>query len=169
MEANSADPFEWKQTVQTHLNGSKQCRGRAESELQKAAQNANVGSKALDEQILKFESQKLKDLKNVLQDFVHVEMVFHAKALEYYSRCFESICHISVDMDLEEFERKLQASRSPGWQAMMLNQSLTSGSGMSSTQASGFLTSPDNTGSFGESTTSLEKRVGFTGVWKCCL
>ena len=39
--------------------------------------------------------------KAILKDFVNIEMVFHAKALEGFTECFQSLCDIKEDADLE--------------------------------------------------------------------
>ena len=39
--------------------------------------------------------------QQILTDFVSVEMVFHAKAIEFYSQCFENLAMIDEEMDLE--------------------------------------------------------------------
>lgn len=88
----------------------------AETDLHKATADANIGSQALNKQILLFEKQKLTDLKQILTDFVSVEMVFHAKAIEFYSQCFENLAMIDEEMDLEEFARRLALTQGGGVQ-----------------------------------------------------
>ena len=39
--------------------------------------------------------------QNSLADFINIEMIFHARALEYYARCFENIVLIDEDRDLQ--------------------------------------------------------------------
>lgn len=39
--------------------------------------------------------------QRVLADFVSVELVFHARAIEYYSKCFENLANIDDEADLE--------------------------------------------------------------------
>ena len=84
---------------------------RAETEVRKANVDAEMGSKALEEQMILFEKNRLTDLKNSLADFINIEMIFHARALEYYARCFENIVLIDEDRDLQEFRRKLSSSK----------------------------------------------------------
>ncbi|WAR13152.1 CBAR2-like protein [Mya arenaria] len=83
----------------------------AETELMKAQTDASIGSQALAKQMREFEKEKLHDLKHVLADFVSVEMVFHTKAIEYYSQCFDSLASIDEEDDLEEFSRKLNLTQ----------------------------------------------------------
>ncbi|XP_060580433.1 CBY1-interacting BAR domain-containing protein 1-like [Ruditapes philippinarum] len=91
---------------------------QAETELQKAAADAAIGSKGLQNQMSVFEKDKLADLKKILADFVSVEMVFHAKAIEYYSQCFENLAMIDEEEDLQEFSRKLNLSQAPGGETL---------------------------------------------------
>ena len=40
-------------------------------------------------------------LQKVLADYVSVELVFHARAIEYYSKCFENLANMDDEADLE--------------------------------------------------------------------
>ena len=51
----------------------------------------------------RFEARKIVDVKHVLREFVNVELGFHAKALELYTRCFKSLDLISVEKDMQVF------------------------------------------------------------------
>nr|CAD7263233.1 unnamed protein product [Timema shepardi] len=68
--------------------------------------------KALEEQIDIFEKKKLHDLKSVLLDFVTVELSFHAKAIELYTRAHQEIAEIDEDGDMEEFRSALRVPES---------------------------------------------------------
>lgn len=39
--------------------------------------------------------------QRILADYVSVELVFHAKAIEYYSQCFENLANLDEEADLE--------------------------------------------------------------------
>nr|CAD7575620.1 unnamed protein product [Timema californicum] len=67
---------------------------------------------ALEEQIDIFEKKKLHDLKSVLLDFVTVELSFHAKAIELYTRAHQEIAEIDEDGDMEEFRSALRVPES---------------------------------------------------------
>lgn len=82
---------------------------QAEADVQKATSDEVIDHRNLKNQILLFEKKKIGDLKKILTDFVSVEMVFHAKAIEYYSQCYENLARIDEDLDLEEFERHLES------------------------------------------------------------
>lgn len=42
-------------------------------------------------------------LQKILTDFVNIEMVYHAKALEVYTECFQNIRSFDVEEDIEVF------------------------------------------------------------------
>ncbi|CAC5412367.1 FAM92 [Mytilus coruscus] len=124
----------------------------AETELKKANVDSEMGGKALEEQMVVFEKQRLGDLKNSLADFINIEMIFHARALEYYARCFENIVMIDEERDLQEFKRKLQASK--GMHADF-GQTLGGLSGGSSTMGSDTLgTGSSYTYTYGDTSTA---------------
>ncbi|PVD21476.1 hypothetical protein C0Q70_19649 [Pomacea canaliculata] len=80
----------------------------AEGELQRASIEASRVSHALEQQVDSFEAKKIRDVKKVLREFVQIELVFHAKALELYTQCFQSINIVDPDADLEEFRRQIR-------------------------------------------------------------
>nr|DBA24130.1 TPA: hypothetical protein GDO54_011830 [Pyxicephalus adspersus] len=79
----------------------------AETELQRATMDASRISRQLEETIDNFEKQKIKDIKKIFSDFVTVEMVFHAKALEVLTAAFHHIEDIDEEEDLEVFRSSL--------------------------------------------------------------
>lgn len=81
-----------------------------ETDLQKASVDASRTTKNLEQQMDKFELEKLQDIKKIITDFVTIEMSFHAKALEVYSQCFQSLNNISIDTDIKEFRAKMKPS-----------------------------------------------------------
>uniref|UniRef100_G1TT11 CBY1 interacting BAR domain containing 2 n=1 Tax=Oryctolagus cuniculus TaxID=9986 RepID=G1TT11_RABIT len=60
----------------------------------------------------RFPGQKLRDLpgQRMLLDFVTVEMVFHAKAVEVYSGAVHTLQSYDVQQDLEDFRAKMWAA-----------------------------------------------------------
>ncbi|KAK2146596.1 hypothetical protein LSH36_595g02012 [Paralvinella palmiformis] len=80
----------------------------AEVDVQKASIEATRASKQLENEMEVFERQKLEDIKKIFLDFVQIEMVFHARALELYTECYQSLNSISVDDDLQEFRSSLR-------------------------------------------------------------
>ncbi|XP_019638362.1 PREDICTED: protein FAM92A1-like isoform X1 [Branchiostoma belcheri] len=85
----------------------------AESELQRAAVDATRSDRALEEQMDNFERQKMEDIKKILTDFVHVEMVFHCKALELYTVANQYLQGINDEDDLEEFRNSMRPPSAP--------------------------------------------------------
>lgn len=80
---------------------------QAESELQRATMDATRTTKQLEETIDEFEKQKIQDIKKIFNEFVTVEMCFHAKALEMYTLAFQSIQSVDEEEDLEVFRSSL--------------------------------------------------------------
>ncbi|XP_077982222.1 CBY1-interacting BAR domain-containing protein 1-like [Glandiceps talaboti] len=101
---------------------------QAESELQKASVDATRSTKALEDEMDRFEKKKMQDITNILKDFVQVEMVFHAKALEVYSQAFQCLQSISEDDDLEEFRNSLRPPSTPGQSRLDLVRAGSKGS-----------------------------------------
>ncbi|XP_043501283.1 protein FAM92A-B-like isoform X3 [Polistes fuscatus] len=80
---------------------NRQMISQAESELMKAAVEVSRVIKGLEEQIDSFERRKLHDLKNILLDFVTIEMSFHTKAIELLTKAYQDIADIDETKDLE--------------------------------------------------------------------
>ncbi|XP_068093761.1 CBY1-interacting BAR domain-containing protein 1 [Hyperolius riggenbachi] len=80
---------------------------QAETELQRATMDAARISRQLEETIDSFEKQKIKDIKKIFGEFVTIEMVFHAKALEVLTTAFQHIEDIDEEEDLEVFRSSL--------------------------------------------------------------
>ena len=57
--------------------------------------------KGLEEQIDSFEKQKLHDVKNILTNFVTVQLSFHAKSVELLTKAYQDIAEIDEAHDLE--------------------------------------------------------------------
>ncbi|KAM7370236.1 hypothetical protein PAMP_011507 [Pampus punctatissimus] len=88
---------------------------RAEVNAQKASNNAQRSTRQLEETITDFQRQKLEDVKIIFTDFITVEMLFHAKALEVYTHTYQNLETINTQRDLELFNRRIKMSDSlPG-------------------------------------------------------
>uniref|UniRef100_A0A8D1LX26 CBY1 interacting BAR domain containing 2 n=1 Tax=Sus scrofa TaxID=9823 RepID=A0A8D1LX26_PIG len=81
---------------------------QAETSVQRASVDANRTTHQLEETIDTFQKQKLKDLQKIFSDFVTIEMVFHAKAVEVYSSAFQTLERYDLERDLEDFRAKMQ-------------------------------------------------------------
>ncbi|XP_074057985.1 CBY1-interacting BAR domain-containing protein 2 [Macrotis lagotis] len=80
---------------------------QAETNVQKASVDANRTTHQLEETIDLFQKQKLKDIQKIFSDFVTIEMVFHAKAVEVYSKAFQILENYDLERDLEDFRAKI--------------------------------------------------------------
>ncbi|KAG7233483.1 hypothetical protein INR49_006976 [Caranx melampygus] len=63
----------------------------------------------MEETVTEFQRQKLEDIKRIFSDFVTVEMLFHAKALEIYSHTHHNLQNMDIDKDLELFTGRLRS------------------------------------------------------------
>ncbi|XP_077167104.1 CBY1-interacting BAR domain-containing protein 2 [Paroedura picta] len=79
---------------------------QAESNVHRASVDASRTTQQLEETIDEFQKQKLKDIQKIFMDFVTIEMVFHAKALEVYSCAFQNLENYDLEKDLEDFRAK---------------------------------------------------------------
>uniref|UniRef100_A0A667XAD3 CBY1 interacting BAR domain containing 2 n=1 Tax=Myripristis murdjan TaxID=586833 RepID=A0A667XAD3_9TELE len=73
----------------------------AEVNAQKASNNAQRSTRQLEETINDFQRQKVEEIKRVFTDFITVEMLFHAKALEIYTHTFQNLEAMDINKDLE--------------------------------------------------------------------
>lgn len=48
-----------------------------------------------------FEKKKLHDIKSLFLTFVTVELSFHTKAIEFFTKAYQEITDIDEDEDLE--------------------------------------------------------------------
>nr|XP_006137431.1 protein FAM92B [Pelodiscus sinensis] len=83
---------------------------QAESNVHKASVDASRTTQQLEETIDEFQKQKLTDIQKIFLDFVTVEMVFHAKALEVYSSAFQILTDYDLERDMEDFRAKLHSA-----------------------------------------------------------
>ncbi|XP_043288693.1 protein FAM92A isoform X3 [Venturia canescens] len=91
---------------------NRQLISEAESELMKATIEVTRVVKGLEDQIDTFEKRKLHDLKNILGDFVRIELSFHTKAVELLTKAYQDIAEIDEIKDLEEFREVLHVPES---------------------------------------------------------
>ncbi|XP_006888854.1 PREDICTED: protein FAM92B [Elephantulus edwardii] len=81
---------------------------QAESSVQRASVDASRTTQQLEETIDAFQKQKLQDLQRIFVDFVTIEMIFHAKAVEVYSSAFQTLDSYDLERDLEDFRAKMR-------------------------------------------------------------
>ncbi|XP_024910533.1 protein FAM92B-like, partial [Cynoglossus semilaevis] len=86
---------------------------KAEVSAQKASNNAQRGGRHLEESFTDFQRQKLEHVKRIFTDFITVEMLFHAKALEIYTGTYHNL--EAINKDPEAFSGSIKISDSlPG-------------------------------------------------------
>lgn len=73
----------------------------AETELLRASADVSRTAKALEEQIYMFEKKKLQDIKSLLLAFTTIELSFHSKAVEFFTKAYQEIANVNEDEDLE--------------------------------------------------------------------
>lgn len=61
-----------------------------------------------------FEKRRVRDLKDILQEYIHTEMLFHAKALELLTLSYQHIDNINEDEALEAYLNNLQVRKRRG-------------------------------------------------------
>ncbi|CAH1991213.1 unnamed protein product [Acanthoscelides obtectus] len=76
---------------------------QAETDLVKATAEVSKSIHNLEEKTTRFEKQKLHDIKKILLDFISVEIGYHAKALEIFTKAYNDVNSINEERDLEDF------------------------------------------------------------------
>uniref|UniRef100_A0A2K5S6A6 CBY1 interacting BAR domain containing 2 n=1 Tax=Cebus imitator TaxID=2715852 RepID=A0A2K5S6A6_CEBIM len=97
----------------------------AETNVQRAAVDSSRTALQLEEMVDAFQRQKLRDLQTFFSDFVTIEMVFHAKAVEVYSSAFQTLEKYDLERDLQDFRAKVQgvSGRHDTWPLASTNPS----------------------------------------------
>ncbi|TNN61156.1 Protein FAM92A1 [Liparis tanakae] len=85
---------------------------QAEVNAQKASSNAQRSIRQLEETMRDFQRQKLEDVKRIFTDFITVEMLFHAKALEIFAHTYHNLEAMDTHKDLELFSGRIKMSDS---------------------------------------------------------
>ncbi|KAK1784960.1 hypothetical protein P4O66_018392, partial [Electrophorus voltai] len=84
--------------------------GIAEVNVQKATSYAHRSTQQMEDIILDFQRHKLEDVKRIFRDFIMVEMLFHAKAVEVYTHTFKNMETMDIGKDLQVFRNRIQLS-----------------------------------------------------------
>ncbi|KAM3182218.1 hypothetical protein ACTXT7_012836 [Hymenolepis weldensis] len=84
----------------------------SDDRINNATRDALRSAEALENHVVQFEAKKLKGLKTaanteILTDFVHIEMLWHAKALETLTNAFNVVQALQEDVDLADFRNTL--------------------------------------------------------------
>ncbi|KAM3920331.1 CBY1-interacting BAR domain-containing protein 2 [Leptodactylus fuscus] len=80
---------------------------KAESSVQKASVDAARTTQQLEEVIDNFQQQKIKDIQKIFSEFLTIEMIFHARALEVYTNAFHRLQDCDLEKDMEDFRAKI--------------------------------------------------------------
>lgn len=86
---------------------------QAETELMRANVDTTRSAQALGEQLDHFERKKIHTIKEALLEFVNIEMIFHARALELHTKAYNALQIISEDDDVEEFHNSVNIGSLP--------------------------------------------------------
>lgn len=106
VQSNQLKQLEKLEKLRQKSPSDRQMISQAETSVQRASVDAGRTSRQLEETVDAFQRQKLQDLQKVFLDFVTIEMVFHAKALEVYSGAFRTLDNYDLEKDLEDFRAK---------------------------------------------------------------
>ncbi|TNN14748.1 Protein FAM92A isoform 2 [Schistosoma japonicum] len=94
------------------IQSSREQQPKAEIQLHNAMIDATKSANNLERCVLDFEGRRLKGLKRIITDFIQIEMLWHAKALETYSLAYNAIQLLHEEADLIEFRGTLLRSGS---------------------------------------------------------
>lgn len=119
---------------------------QAEQDLQKLTVDANRSRQTLEEQMVEFERKKMEDIRTVFSNFFHGQMLFHAKALEFYTTAFQSLLSMDEEQDIEAFQNDLHPVLPPSRLDVVKNGSQTSLNRFSSQGSLGSQQSLNRTG-----------------------
>ncbi|XP_047206210.1 CBY1-interacting BAR domain-containing protein 2-like [Girardinichthys multiradiatus] len=93
--------------IRLRNSADRQSISQAEVSAQKASTNAQRSIKQIEETITEFQRQQLEDVKKSFLEFITIEMLFHAKALEVFSHTYRNMEAIDVEKDLELFTGRI--------------------------------------------------------------
>ncbi|XP_060247862.1 CBY1-interacting BAR domain-containing protein 2 [Meriones unguiculatus] len=108
VQNNEIKQLEKLEKLRQKSPSDRQMISQAETSAQRASVDTNRSTHHLAETVDAFQEQKLKDLRKIFSDFVTIEMVFHAKAVEVYSSAFQTLENYDVGRDLQDFRTKMR-------------------------------------------------------------
>ncbi|XP_058450563.1 CBY1-interacting BAR domain-containing protein homolog isoform X3 [Malaya genurostris] len=97
-----------KQLDQARTRIARGNRTSKDSELIKSNMEVSKSLKEIEEIVGKFEKQKLTDLKNLLMEFVMIELKFHTNAVEVLSATYQDISDIDEQKDYQGFYKEIK-------------------------------------------------------------
>ncbi|XP_029781190.1 protein FAM92B isoform X2 [Suricata suricatta] len=107
VQKNEIKQLEKLEKLRQKSPSDRQTISQAETSVQRASADAGRITRQLEGMIDAFQKQKLKDFQKIFSDFVTIEMVFHAKAVEVYSSAFQTLENYDLERDLEDFRAKM--------------------------------------------------------------
>ncbi|XP_076693701.2 CBY1-interacting BAR domain-containing protein 2 [Callospermophilus lateralis] len=107
VQKNEIKQLEKLEKLRRKSPSDRQMISQAETNVQRASVDTGRTTHQLEETVDAFQRQKLRDLQRVLSDFVTIEMAFHAKAVEVYSRAFQTLEKYSPERDLQDFRARM--------------------------------------------------------------
>ncbi|XP_077648958.1 CBY1-interacting BAR domain-containing protein 2 [Urocitellus parryii] len=113
VQKNEIKQLEKLEKLRRKSPSDRQMISQAETNVQRASVDTGRTTHQLEETVDAFQRQKLRDLQRILSDFVTIEMVFHAKAVEVYSRAFQTLERYSPERDLQDFRAKMHGGSGP--------------------------------------------------------
>nr|XP_005335544.2 CBY1-interacting BAR domain-containing protein 2 [Ictidomys tridecemlineatus] len=113
VQKNEIKQLEKLEKLRRKSPSDRQMISQAETNVQRASVDTGRTTHQLEETVDAFQRQKLRDLQRILSDFVTIEMVFHAKAVEVYSRAFQTLERYSPETDLQDFRAKMHGGSGP--------------------------------------------------------
>ncbi|XP_053409822.1 CBY1-interacting BAR domain-containing protein 2 [Nycticebus coucang] len=108
VQNNEIKQLEKLEKVRQKSPSDRQMISQAETSVQRASADASRTTRQLEETVDAFQRQKLQDLQKIFSDFVTIEMVFHAKAVEVYSSAFQTLENYHPERDLQEFRATMK-------------------------------------------------------------
>nr|CAB3244598.1 protein FAM92A1-like [Phallusia mammillata] len=110
------------ETLRNKSGGDRHALTQAEAELQRRMVDVERTTRVLEETADKFESKKIQDLKKIFMEFIKVEMLFHAKALEQYSAAFNGMQNIQEEEHIAMFRNTLRPTTNMQNRMDLVNQ-----------------------------------------------
>ncbi|XP_059118503.1 CBY1-interacting BAR domain-containing protein 2 [Peromyscus eremicus] len=110
VQNNEIKQLEKLEKLRQKSPSDRQMISQAETSAQRASVDTNRSTHHLAETVDAFQEQKLKDLRRIFSDFVTIEMVFHAKAVEVYSSAFRTLESYDLERDLQDFRAKMHGT-----------------------------------------------------------
>ncbi|XP_053692073.1 CBY1-interacting BAR domain-containing protein homolog [Sabethes cyaneus] len=97
-----------KQLDQARLRNVRGKKTAKDAELIKSNLELSKNLKEMEEIVGRFEKQKLVDLKNLLMDFVMIELKFHTNAIEVLSATYQDISDIDENRDYQGVHKEIK-------------------------------------------------------------